>query len=105
MRTVKDDPETKLRDANLLHPNLQFTIETPNTKGKLAFSDLQISIDKSTKINCGWYQKSTDTGTTLSFRSCALLQYKRNVIEGTVHRVFRSTSTWEEYDKATKINR
>ena len=71
----------------------------------ITFSDLQISIDKSTKINCGWYQKSTDTGTTLSFRSCALLQYKRNVIEGTVHRVFRSTSTWEEYDKATKINR
>ena len=27
------------------------------------------------------------------------------MIEGTVHRVFRSTSTWEEYDKAMKINR
>ena len=26
------------------------------------------------------------------------------MIEGTVHRVFRSTSTWEEYDKAMKIN-
>ena len=71
VRTVKSDPETKLRDANLLHPILQFTIETPNTKMKLAFSDLQISIDKSTKTNCGWYQKPTDTGTTLNFRSCA----------------------------------
>ena len=94
-----------LRAANLLRPNLQFTIETPNTNGTLAFLDLQISIDKSKKINCGWYQKPTDTGTILNFRSCAPLQYKRSVIEGTVHRVFRSTSTWEEYDKAMKINR
>ena len=27
------------------------------------------------------------------------------MIEGFVHRAFRSTSTWEEYDKAMKINR
>ena len=94
-----------LRAANLLRPNLQFTIETPNTNGTLAFLDLQISIDKSKKISCGWYQKPTDTGTILNFGSCAPLQYKRSVIEGTVHRVFRSTSTWEEYDKAMKIIR
>ena len=30
---------------------------------------------------------------------------KKSVIEGTVHRVFRSTSTWEGFDKATKLNR
>ena len=105
VRTVKGDPEKVLRAANLLHPNLQFTIETPNTNEKLAFLDLEISIDKSRKISCGWYQKPTDTGSILIFRSCAPLQYKRSVIKGTVHRVFRSTSTWEEYDKAMKINR
>ena len=105
VRTLKGDPEKVLRAANLLHPNLQFTIETPNTNGNLAFLGLQISIDKSRKISCGWYQKPTDTGTILNFRSCAPLQYKRSVIEGTVHWVFRSTSTWEEYDKAMKINR
>ena len=105
VRTVKGDPEKVLRVANLLHSSLQFTIETPNTNGELAFLDLEISIDKSRKISCGWYQKSTDTGTILNFRSCAPIQYKRSVIEGTVHRVFRSTSTWEEYDKAMKINR
>ena len=66
--------------------------------------DLQISFDKIRKINCGWYQKPTDTGTILNFRSCDPLQYKRSVTEGTVHRVFRSTSTWEEYEKAMKIN-
>ena len=53
VRTVKGEPEKVLRDANLLKPNLQFTIETPNTNGKLAFLDLQISIDKNRKINCG----------------------------------------------------
>ena len=104
VRRVKGDPENVLRAANLLHPNLQFTIETPNTNGKLAFLDVQINIDKSKKISCGWYQKPTDTGTILIFRSCAPLQYKRSVIEGTVHRVFRSTSTWKEYDKAMQIN-
>ena len=71
MRTVNGDPEKVLRAANLLYPNLQFPIETPNTNGKLAFLDLKISIDKSRKINCGWYQKTTDTGTILNFRSCA----------------------------------
>ena len=101
---MKGDPEKMLWAANLLHPNILFTIETPNTKGNLAFLDLQYSIDKSRKISSGWYQKPTDTGTILNFRSCAPLQYKRSVIEGTVHWVFRSTSTWEEYDKAMKIN-
>ena len=105
VRTVKGDPEKVLRAANLLHPNLQFTIETPNTNGTLEFLDLQTIIDKSRKISCWWYQKPTDTGTILNFRSCAPLQYKRSVIQGTVHRVFRSTSTWEEYHKAMKINR
>ena len=46
-RTVKGDPEKVLQAANLLHPNLQFTKETTNTNGKLAFLDLQFSIDKS----------------------------------------------------------
>ena len=102
---MKGDPEKVLRAASLLHPNLKFTIETPNTNRKLAFLDLQTSIDKSRKINRGWYQKPTDTGTILNFGSFAPLQYKRSVIEGTVHWFFCSTSNWEEYDKAMKINR
>ena len=81
VRTVKGDPEKVLRAANLVHPNLQFTIETQNTNGTLTFLDLQISIYKSRKISCGWYQKPTDTGTILNFRSFAPLQYKRSVIE------------------------
>ena len=29
--TVNDDPKEVLRAAKLLHPTIQFTIETPNT--------------------------------------------------------------------------
>ena len=42
-----------LQAANLKHTNLQFTIETPNTNGNLAFLDLQISIDKAGKLAVG----------------------------------------------------
>ena len=53
----------------------------------------------------GWYQKPTDTGAILNFRSCAPLQYEKSAIDRTVHLVFRSTSTREEYDKTIKSNR
>ena len=33
------------------------------------------------------------------------MQYKRNVIEGTVHRFFRISSTWEYFDQALEKNR
>ena len=105
VRTMKGDTEEVIWAADLLHPNLQFIIEKPNTPGKLAFLNLQISVDKKRKKNCECYQKPTDTVTILNFKCCALLQYKRSVIEGTVHRVFLSTSKWEDYDKAKEINR
>ena len=47
-------------------------------------------------------KKPTDTGTILNFRGFAPLQYKRNVTKGTVHMIFRSTSTWENFDQALK---
>ena len=94
VRNVKGDPGLVLEAANKMRPNLQFTIEELDSNGNLAFLDLNVNVDEGKKVTCGWYQKSTDTGTNLNFRGCAPLPYKRNVIEGTVHRVFRSTSTW-----------
>ena len=41
--TVKGDFEKVLRAANLLHPNLHFTLETANKNGKLAILDLKIT--------------------------------------------------------------
>ena len=94
VRTVKGDPGLVLEAASKLHPNLQFTIEEFDRNGNLAFLGLNVNVDSGKKVTCGWYQKPTDIGTILNFRGCAPLQYKRNVIEGTLHKVFRSTSTW-----------
>ena len=55
-------------------------------------------------ISCNWYQKPTDTVTILNW-SCAPTQYKPSVIQGTVHRVFRSISNWEQFYKAMETNR
>ena len=107
-RTVKGDHGVVLEAANKLHLNMQFTIEELDTNGNLGFLDLNVNVDSGKKVTCGWYQKptdTTDTGTILIFRGCAALQYKRNVIEGTVHRVFRSTETWKNFDHALEKNR
>ena len=56
-------------------------------------------------MSYGWYQKPTVIGTNLIFRSCAPLQNKKSVNEGILHRVFRSTTTWERLNEAMKINR
>ena len=104
-RTVKDNPGVVLEAANKLHPKLQLTIEELDSNGNLASLDLKINLDSGKKVTCGWYQKPTDTGTILNFRCCAPLPYKRNVFEGTVRRILRSTSTWENFDRAFPKNR
>ena len=98
-------PSCLLDAANSLHPNLQFTLEKTNSEGNLPFLDLNINGSQGRRVSCSWYQKPTDTGTILNYRSCAPTQYKRSVIQGTVHRVFRCTSSWEQFDKAMETNR
>ena len=85
-------------------PRLQFTLETSNGNGDLVLLDLNINLNKDRKISCHRYQKSTDTGIILNFCSCAPLQQKRNVIQGTVHRIFIVTSNWHSFDVALKKN-
>ena len=92
MRMVKSNSKKVLQIASILHPQLQFTIETLNALGNPAFLDLESNIDMDRRVSCGWYQNQQDTGTILKFRSCVALRYKKSVIEVTVHRVFRSTS-------------
>ena len=105
IRTVKGDPEVVLEAVKKFHPNLQSTIEELDINCNMAFLGLNINVDSGKKFTCRWYQKPTDTGTNLSFRGCARLQYKRNAIEGTVHRIFRSTSNWKNFERALKKNR
>ena len=103
--TVRGEPSCLLDTANSFRLNLQFTLEETNSEGNLPFLDLNINVSQGRGVTCSWYQKSTDTGTILSYRSCASTHYKRSLIQGTVHRVFRSTSIWEQFDKAMETNR
>ena len=46
-----------------------------------------------------WYLKQTDTGLVMNCHSFAPLKYKRSVVSGFVHRIYRSYSTWQNiYD-------
>ena len=44
--TVKGNPLNYLEYANFLHKNLQFTLETPNGSGDLAFLQLNINLNE-----------------------------------------------------------
>ena len=105
VRSVKGEPSCLLDAANSLHPKLQFTLEETNSEGNLPFLDLNINVSQGRGVTCSWYQKPTDTGTILNYRSCAPTQYKRSVIQGIVHRVFGSKSSWGQFDKAMETNR
>ena len=93
MRTVSVDPEIVSQAANKILRKSQFTLEKLGDEGNLAFLNLKLNVDLVKKVTCGWYQKPTDTGTILNFSSCDPLLNKRNVIDGALHRVLRSTST------------
>ena len=53
-------------------------------------------------ISTEWYSKPTDTGLTLGFHACAPTKYRRNIVQGTLHRIDHSTSTWEAFDKGLR---
>ena len=103
MCTVKGNPLYYLEYANSHHKNLPFTLETQNGS-ELAFLDPKINVNGDRNISCHWYQKSTDTGIILNFRSCASLQHKKKVIQGTVHRILNAISDWQSFDGALKKN-
>ena len=105
VRTVRGKPSCLLEAASSLHPNLQFTLETIYSEGNLPFLDLNLILSQGRRVICSWYQKPADSGFILNYRGCAPTQYKRSAIQGTVHRVSRSTSSWEQFDKAMETNR
>ena len=104
VRTVRGDTKELLDAVNNLHPNLQFTLETTDDKNSLPFLDMSINVHPEVKIFCTWYQKPSDTGTILNYRSCAPLQHKKSIVQGTTHRLFRATSNWEAFHEALTKN-
>ena len=94
VRTVRGETKQLLDEVNNLHPNLQFALETTDDINILPFPDSSINVQPEGKIFCTWYQKPSDTGTILNYRSCAPLQHKKSIIQGTIRRLFRAASNW-----------
>ena len=76
-----------------MHPILQFTFKTAKWNVDLDFPGSNLNVDGNKQVRCACYQKPADRGTLLILRSCARLQYKKNLREITVQRVFGSKST------------
>ena len=104
VRTVRADTKVLLDAVNNLRPNLQFTIETTDDKNSLPFLEMSINVQPEGNIFCTWNQKPSDTGTILNYRSCATLEHKKSIIQGTIHRLFRGTSNWEAFHDAFTKN-
>ena len=87
-----NDVDTLLKMANSLHRNLEFTMEL-ESEGALSFLDMKI-VRHQDSLETKWFTKPTDTGLMLNFHSLAPTQYKRNVVEGTIHRINHTTTDW-----------
>ena len=102
---LKDRIESKLLEINSIHTSLKFTIEKEQN-ASLPFLDMKI-IRENGRLESTWYTKPTDTGLVMNFHSLAPMKYKRSVVTGFVHRIFRSCSTWtnfqESMDRAKQI--
>ena len=104
LRSVRGDTKELLDAVNNLHPNYQISLETTNDKNSLPFLDISINVKPEGTIFCICYQKPSDTGTILNYRSCAHLQHEKSIIQGTIQRLFRATSNWEAlHESLTKI--
>ena len=66
---------------------------------------MSINVQPEGTIFSTWYQKPSDTGTILNSRSCAPLQHKTSIIQGTIHRLFRATSNLEAFHEAMTTNK
>lgn len=94
IRSIKTSQiDHKMQEINSLHPSLKFTIER-ETNGELPFLDMLIQHCRG-KLTSTWYTKPTDTGLIMNYHSLAPKKYKRSVVSGLVHRIYRSCSTWE----------
>ena len=105
----KDKKEDKLQQNNSLHPNLSFTSEYQNPIDKsLVYLDMRM-FNNDGHISSTWYTKPTDTGLVMNFYALAPKKYKKSVVSGFVHRIYRACSSWSYFhqslEKAKKILR
>ena len=91
----KNAAQRKLDEINNLHPSLKFTIEREQNSA-LPFLDMTI-IRIENRLSSKWYTKPTDTGLTMNYHALAPSKYKRSVVSGLVHRIYRACSTWSNF--------
>ena len=92
-KTNKSDQE--LHDINKLHHSLTFTREREN-EGSLPMLDMSI-MNEGGHLSSTWYSKPSATNLIMNFHALAPLKYKRAVVTGFVHRIFRSCSNWKNF--------
>ena len=95
---VKSETENKLLEINSLHPSLTFTMEREK-EGSLPMLDMNIRNHNGT-LSSTWYCKPSDTGLILNYHALAPTKYKRAVVAGFVHRIYRSCSSWDLFHKS-----
>ena len=96
----EEEIERELARINDLHPNLKFTVEIEKN-GELPFLDTKFFHNQTTgQISSTWYRKDTDTGLIMNFHSMAPRRYKRSLIGGLVHRIYRVCSNWELFHQS-----
>ena len=100
IRNIKvSHADLKLEEINQIHDNLRFTMEK-EVDGKLPALDLLLQHAEDGTVTSTWYCKPTDTGLIMNFHALAPKRYKRSVVSGFVHRIFRACSTWENFHES-----
>ena len=58
------------------------------------FLDMQL-MNQDGVLSSTWYSKPTDTGLISNYHALAPKRYKRSVVSGFVHRIYRACSSWQ----------
>ena len=96
IRTIDNDKiQDELLRINNLHSCLSFTKEMEKDNA-IPFLDMLLHNNKG-NLSSSWYTKPTDTGLTLNFHALAPLKYKKSVVIGFIHRIYRACSTWHNF--------
>ena len=95
---AEEQVELKLAQLNSIHPNLKFTVEYEKD-GQIPYLDMLL-IRKGTQVQSSWYCKPTDTGLVMNYHALAPRRYKRGVVSGFVHRIYRACSTWQHFHQS-----
>ena len=88
----KNQMDSKLDEINNLHLSLKFTVEREKNLS-ISFLDME-NHQTQERLTSTWYTKPTDTDLMMNFYAMAPVRYKRSVVSGLIHRIFRSCSNW-----------